>query len=117
MRVGKTTSRSSSSALPEDGADSVDRGRGHVIGVSDAHAAVGCLTGGAVFLLSAMCCVDRIRKDEIVIAGFALAGVSLWTSLFGLVLRGSWVTRLAAACGLACFCVAGFTAMMTVLLD
>lgn len=78
------------------------------VDVSDVHALVALLCGGASVLFT-LGCLFGVVDDNSKVAPIAIAGgiaVALWCGLFAVVLRGTAVTRGAAAVGLAGGCVA-----------
>jgi hypothetical protein len=78
------------------------------VDVSDLHALIALVCGGTSVLFTLGCLVgainDRSKVVPIVIGG-AIA-VGMWCGLFALVLRGTVVTRVAAALGLLSACLA-----------
>jgi hypothetical protein len=70
--------------------------------VSDLHAVLALVCGGASVMFTAGCLVGAIndRGKVMPMAIAAMIAVAMWCALFALVLRGTVFTRVAAALGL-----------------
>jgi hypothetical protein len=87
------------------------------VDVGDAHAVLGLVCGAIAVAATATCCLDMWRDDELIYALIAVVLVTLWSGTFGLVLRGTWITRLVATVALACACLSAFLGFVAILLD
>lgn len=72
------------------------------VDVGDIHAAIALVCGGAVVVFTSGCLVGALDDNSRILPAVIGGGIAVafWCGLFALVLRGTVVTRVAAALGL-----------------